>query len=90
MTVNGSGTDQEAGEDYTLTCVVSGGTITVTTYRWRRNGGLLSGGTSATLSFIPLRQTSPSSNGQYTCEATRGRRTVESEDFKIFVTSKSD
>ena len=61
----------------------------MTTYRWRRNGGLR-GETSATLSFTPLRQTSPSSNGQYTCEATRSGRIFESEDFEISVTSKSE
>ena len=36
----------------------------------------LSGETSATLSFTPLRQTTPSSNGQYVCEAMRSGRAL--------------
>ena len=60
-TVTGSGATQHAGEDYTLTCTVSGGeTTATTTYQWRRNNSPMSGATSATLSFTPLRQTTPS------------------------------
>ena len=86
-TVSGR-TTQYAGEQYTLTCVVSGGGNPATTYRWHRGGRLLSGKTSDTITFSLLRQTPPSSNGQFTCEATRSRRTVQSENFEIFVRSK--
>ena len=85
----GSGVTQHAGEDYTLTCTVSGGeTTATTTYQWHRDNSALSGETSATLSFTPLRQTTPSSNGQYVCEAMRSGRTVTSHVVTIDVTSK--
>ena len=87
MTVSGS--TQHAGEDYTLTCTVSGGeTTATTTYQWHRDNSPLSDDTSATLSFTPLRQTTPSSNGQYVCEAMRSGRTVRSGIITISVMSK--
>ena len=89
MTVSGSGATQHAGEDYTLTCTVSGGqTTATTTYQWLKDNTPLSGETSATLSFTPLTQTTPSSNGQYVCEAMRSGRTVRSESIVIDVTGK--
>ena len=89
--VSGSGTTQHAGEDYTLTCTVSGGeTTATTTYQWCRDNSPLSGETSATLSFTPLRRTTPSSNGQYVCEAMSCGRTVRSEGFTITVMGKFD
>ena len=88
-TVTGSGATQHAGEGYTLTCTVSGGeTTATTTYQWRRNNSPLSGETSATLSFTPLRQTTLSSNGQYVCEAMRSGRTLRSGGFTITVIGK--
>ena len=87
--MTGSGTTQHAGEAYTLTCTVSGGeTTATTTYQWLRNNLPLSSETSATLSFTPLRQTTPSSNGQYVCEAMRSGRTVRSDNVAIYVTGK--
>ena len=89
--VSGSGATQHAGEDYTLTCTVSGGeTTATTTYQWHRDNSPLSGETSATLSFTPLRQTTPSSNGQYVCEAMRSGRTARSVGFTITVIGKFD
>ena len=89
--VSGSGATQHAGEDYTLTCTVSGGeTTATTTYQWRRDNTDMSGETSATLSFTPLMQTTPSSNGQYVCEAMRSGRTVRSNSITITVTGKLD
>ena len=86
--VTGSSVTQHAGEDYTLTCTVSGGETTTTTYQWHRNNLPLSGEISATLSFTPLRQTTPSSNGQYVCEAMRSSKNGRSGAFTIAVTSK--
>ena len=84
--VSVSGTTQHAGEDYTLTCTVSGGETTATSsYRWLMDNSPLSGETSATLSFMPLGQ---SNNGQYVCEATRGGSTVTSHVVTIDITSK--
>ena len=89
MAVSGSRVTQHAGEDYSLNCTVSGGeTTATTTYQWRRDNSPLSGKTSATLSFTPLRQTTPSSNGQYVCEAMRSGRTVRSANVTIIVTGK--
>ena len=88
VAVSGSCDTQHAGEDYTLTCTVSGGeTTATTTYQWLRDNSPLSGETSATLSFTLLRETTPSSNGQYVCEAMRSGRNV-SERFTIDVTGK--
>ena len=90
MAVSGSPVTQHAGEDYTLTCAVSGGeTTATTTYQWHRDNSPLSGETSATLSFTPLRQTAPSSNGQYVCEAMRSGRTVGSTSVNVSVTGRS-
>ena len=89
--VTGSGATQHAGEDYTLTCTVSGGentSATIDTYQWLRDSSPLPGETSATLSFTPLRQTTPSSNGQYVCETMRSGRTVRSDNVTVAVTGK--
>ena len=88
-TVTRSDVTQYAGEDYTLTCTVSGGVTTATTtYQWRRNNSPQSVEPSATLSFTPLRQTRPISNGQYVCEAMRSGRTVKSDSVVIDVTGR--
>ena len=85
--MSGSGVTQHAGEDYTLTCTVSGGeTTATTTYQWLRDNLPLSGETSANLSFTPLTQTTPSSNRQYVCEAMRSGRTVRSQSITISAT----
>ena len=77
------------GDNFTLTCIVAGGEYNATTtYQWHRNNLPLSGETSATLSFTPLRQTTPSSNGQYVCEAMRSGRGCRSARVPISVTSK--
>ena len=89
--MSGSGATQHAGEDYKLTCTVSGGETNATiTYQWLRDNLPLSGETSATLSFTPLRQTVLSSNGQYVCEAMRSGRTVRSDSITIDVTGRSE
>ena len=82
VTVSGSGGAQIAGEDYTLTCTVTGGGTTTPTYRWLRNGLQLPDETSAALSFSPLRQ---SSSNSYTCEATKSLSTVTSEPIVLTV-----
>ena len=62
------GATPTAGQDYTLTCSVTGelGSFTPT-YQWRMNGGVIDGETEPTLSFSPLRL---SDAGRYTCKAT--------------------
>ena len=61
--VSGSGGAQTAGEVYTLTCTVTGGSAT--TYQWFKNDLTIPDQTS-TLSFAPLRQTD---SGNYSCQA---------------------
>ena len=57
---------------YSLTCTVTGperltDAGAMVTYRWLKNGGVVSGQTMATLSFSSL---SSSNAGSYTCLAT--------------------
>ena len=83
VTLNVSGGAQIAGENYTLTCTVTGGGTMTPTYRWLRNDSPLSGETSATLSFSPLRQSN--SPGSYSCEATLSSTAVRSVSMTITV-----
>ena len=85
VTLSGSGGAQIAGEDYTLTCQVTGGGTMTPTYRWFRNGALLTEQTANTLSFFPLRETD---SGVYTCESTRSSMTVRSDPLTIIVMGK--
>ena len=60
--ITGSVATPTAGQSYTLTCSVTG--ASVTTYQWRKDGSVIQGETTETLSFFPLRL---SHAGQYTC-----------------------
>ena len=62
--LSGSGGAEIAGENYTLTCTVTGGTMTPT-YQWWKDGALLTNQTASTIAFRPLQQTS---SGVYICE----------------------
>ena len=86
VSLSGSGGAQIAGEDYTLTCQVTGGGTTMTTYRWLRNGSPLTGQISDTLFFSPLNQRTDS--GVYTCEGTRRSIAVTSASVRISVVGK--
>ena len=70
--VSGGGTTSTAGEDYQLTCRVSGAENLnpTTTYRWTKNSGsgqTQIGTNSNTLSFTPLQLADAAS---YVCEVT--------------------
>ena len=80
--INGNGGQLTAGENHMFTCEVTGGGTMTTNYQWLRNSAPLSGETSATLSFSPLRQ---SDSGVYTCEATRSSMTGTSAGVTITV-----
>ena len=67
VSLTGSGGTRVVGENYTLTCNVTGGVTTEPTHRWFRDGTPLNV-TPATLSFSPLRETD---SGDYHCEGTR-------------------
>ena len=62
--LTGSGSTPTEGQNYTLTCTASGGGSMAYTYMWLRNGSVVSGQTSSTYSFSPLRVTN---SGQYSC-----------------------
>ena len=85
VSLSGSSGPQIAGENYTLTCQVTGGGTTTPTYRWFKNGSLLTGQTTATLSFSPLIETD---SGVYTCEGNRSYITATSESVNITVVGK--
>ena len=70
--ISGSGGDQVAGENYTLTCQGTGGVTTEPSHQWLRNGSLLND-TSAVLSFSPLMETDA---GVYTCMSSITRTTA--------------
>ena len=79
---------QYAGENYELTCVVIGGESDMQSSfssQWLKNGFIQKEETSGTLSFNPLRQTAPSSDGEYTCEVMMNGRRFSSETFVITV-----
>ena len=81
VTLSGSSMET-TGQTYTFTCSVTRGGTMTPTYRWFRNGSPLSGQTSATLSFSPLRQ---SDSGVYTCEGTKGLINLTSNRESISV-----
>ena len=84
VSLTGSGGAQVVGENYRLTCNVTGGVTTESTHRWFRDGTPLNV-TSATLSLSPLRETD---TGVYTCEGTRSSITRTSENFTITAASE--
>ena len=81
VVVSGDGTPT-AGQSYTLTCSVSG--ASVTTYQWRKDGSVIQGETTEMLSFSPLRL---SDAGQYTCEVTVNSMTL-TDDKNVVIMSK--
>ena len=82
VTLTGSGGAQVVGENYTLTCNVTGGVTTAFAYRWFRNGSLCNETSTSTLSFSPLRVTD---SGVYSCEGTRSSTTRTSANLTVAV-----
>ena len=76
---------KQAGQNYTLTCTVSGGETDIPTYQWLQDDFNLISETSDTLSFTPLTQ---NSSGKYTCVAKKSGSVVESKEFVINVTGE--
>ena len=87
VTLSVSGGAQITGEDYTLICTVTGGGIMTPTYRWWKNGVLLTSQTANTIAFRPLRQTS---SGVYICEGTRNSIAVNSTTVILTVQGESN
>ena len=77
-----SGGAQIAGEDYILSCTVTGGGTMTPTYRWWKDGALLTSRTASTIAFRPLWQTS---SGVYICEGTRNSIAVNSTGVTLTV-----
>ena len=53
--LTGSGGTLTEGQNYMLTCTASGGGSMAYTYMWLKDGSVVSGQTSSTYSFSPLR-----------------------------------
>ena len=77
----GSVATPTVGQSYTLTCSVSG--ASVTTYQWRKDGSAIQD-TTEMLSFSLLRA---SDAGQYTCRVTVDG-VVYSDEQDVVITSK--
>ena len=87
VTLSGSDGAHIAGEDYTLTCTVTGGGTMTPTYRWWKNGVLLASRTESIIAFTPLQQTS---SGVYICEGTRNSTAVNSTSVTLTVQGESN
>ena len=83
--INTSGGQPIAGEGYTLTCMVTGGSTMTTTYQWLKDGALISGETANTLSYNPIGEMN---SGAFLCEGTRGSMTLRSTAVTITVMRK--
>ena len=76
VTIFENGGTQIAGENYTLTCQVTGGETTPILYQWFKNGSLLTSeesSISSKLFFSPLNE---ADSGVYTCEVNSGNESV--------------
>ena len=65
VVLTGSGGTLTKGQNHTLTCEASGSGSMTYTYMWLRNGSVVSGQTSSTYSFSPLKLTD---SGRYSCQ----------------------
>ena len=84
IVISDGGATPTAGESYSLTCNVSGGSVD--TYHWRKDGVLrVSGETAAMLSFFPLWL---SDAGRYTCEASATSFTVVRRNQSVIIQSE--
>ena len=86
--LTGSGGTLTEGQNHVLTCEASGGGSMAYTYMWLRNGTVVSGQTSPTYSFSPLRVTD---SGHYSCRVRIGSNTMStSREVAITVTCELD
>ena len=88
VTLTGRGGTLTEGQNYMLTCTASGGGSMAYTYMWLKDGSLVSGQTSSTYSFSPLRVTD---SGRYSCQVRVGSTTVNtSREVNITVMRELD
>ena len=83
--LTGSGDTPTEGQNHMLTCTASGGGSMAYTYMWLRNDSEVSGQTSSTYSFSPLRATD---SGVYKCNVSLGSTNMISEGVTITVQCK--
>ncbi len=81
-------TRSKAGSSLTLSAGLDSGAGAGTTYQWFRNGSLVAGATSSSLSLSGSPLSVPKS-GVYTLEAKQGGVTVRSESVPVVVDDKS-
>ena len=84
VTLTSSGGPELVGVNYTFTCQILGGS-TAPTYRWFKEGNVISGETSSTLFISRL---TLSDSGDYTCEGTRNAMSATSIATTLAVTSE--
>ena len=84
--LTGSGDTVAEGQNYTLTCAASGGGSMAYTYMWLKDGSVVSGQTSSTYYFFPLRMTD---SGRYNCLVSLGYTNMTSEAVTITVVGES-
>ena len=71
-----------------LTCTASGGGSMIYTYMWLKDGSVVSGQTSSTYSFSPLRMTD---YGRYSCQVRVGSTAMNtSREVTITVVGELD
>ena len=87
VTVTGGSGTLTAGQNHLLTCTASGGDSMAYTYMWLKDGSLVSGQTSSTYSFSPLRVTD---SGEYNCRVSLGSSNMTSGAVTITVVGELD
>ena len=86
--LTGSGGTLTEGQNHMLTCTASGGGSMTYTYIWLKDGSVVSGQTSSTYSFSPLRVTD---SGRYSCRVRAGSTTMTtSREVTITVVGELD
>ena len=80
--LTGSGGKLTEGQNYVLTCTASGGGSMAYTYMWLKNDSVVTGQTSSTYSFSPLRVTD---SGRYNCQVSLGSTNMTSVAVTITV-----
>ena len=83
--LTGSGGTLTEGQNYMFTCTASGGESMAYTYMWLKDGNVVSGQTSSTYSFSPLKKMD---SGLYSCRVTVGIMNVTSGSVDITVVGK--
>ena len=87
VTLTGSRDTPSVGQNYVLTCTVSGGGFMAYTYMWLKDGSVVSGQNSSTYSFSLLRVTD---SGGYSCQVRVGSTTlITSREVTITVVGES-